>query len=240
LRRLRRTGPPRASPLTGLHRALPLRKGQPDNFWAFLHLSSLGSITRTTALNVRQCSGSGFTLLSGFKMKRYLIVENFFTLPPNSLKGLSHIGFGFWWDVWLILGLNRGRGQFLNVLFAAMIFNAKSVFLAVNASFMHYRTDPSPHHHLLSDKLKNVQFYLFSCPWTCRTPPGVAELTSGSLLLVLPTAVTALLPTAGVWVTRRLHLNCRGAGPRVPLSLYKYTCSEFILNGWLCIPCVFI
>jgi len=41
-----------------------------------------------------------------------------------------------------------------------MIFNAKSVFLAVNASFMHYRTDPSPHHHLLSDKLKTVHLFI--------------------------------------------------------------------------------
>jgi hypothetical protein len=97
-------------------------------------------------------------------------------------------------------------------------------------------------HCLFYDKLIIHRIYLFSCPWTCRTPPGVAELTSGSLLLLLlPTAVTALLlPTAGLWVTRRLHLNYRGAGPRVPLSLYKYTCSEFIINGWLCIFVSFI
>jgi hypothetical protein len=61
----------------------------------------------------------------------------------------------------------------------------------------------------------------------------VAELTSGSLLLlVLPTAVTALLlPTAGVWVTRRLHLNNRGAGPRVPLSVQIHLLR--VHNKWL-------
>ncbi len=39
-------------------------------------------------------------------------------------------------NVWLVLGLNRGRGHFLNFLVASMIllYNAKSVFLAVNAS----------------------------------------------------------------------------------------------------------
>jgi hypothetical protein len=62
----------------------------------------------------------------------------------------------------------------------------------------------------------------------------LSAAAAASLLLLLPTAVTALMPTAGVWVTRRLHLNYRGAGPRVPLSLYKYTCSEYIINGWLC------
>ncbi len=38
------------------------------------------------------------------------------TTPNNSqsaLKGtLSRDGFGFWWHVWLILGLNRGQGHF--------------------------------------------------------------------------------------------------------------------------------
>jgi hypothetical protein len=36
--------------------------------------------------------------------------------------------------VWLDLGLTRGRGHFLNFLGAPMIYTAKSVFLAVNAS----------------------------------------------------------------------------------------------------------
>ncbi len=30
------------------------------------------------------------------------------------LKGLSRDGLGFWWHVWLVLGLNRGRGHFVN------------------------------------------------------------------------------------------------------------------------------
>ncbi len=41
---------------------------------------------------------------------------------------------GFDCHAWSVLGQRRGRGQFLNVLGALMIFHAKSVFLAVNAS----------------------------------------------------------------------------------------------------------
>ncbi len=38
------------------------------------------------------------------------------------LKGtVSWGGFGFWWHVWLVLGLNRGRGHFFNFLGAPMI-----------------------------------------------------------------------------------------------------------------------
>jgi hypothetical protein len=36
--------------------------------------------------------------------------------------------------VWLVLGLIRGRGQFLNFLAAQMIVLLKRIFLAVNAS----------------------------------------------------------------------------------------------------------
>ncbi len=34
---------------------------------------------------------------------------------------LKGTGFGFWWHVWLVLGLNRGRGQFLNFLAALIL-----------------------------------------------------------------------------------------------------------------------
>ena len=45
--------------------------------------------------------------------------------PGQTLKGLSHeMDLAFWWHVWLFLGLNRGRGQFLN----------SSVSCAVNVS----------------------------------------------------------------------------------------------------------
>ncbi len=42
--------------------------------------------------------------------------------------------FGFWWHVWLVLGINRGRTVFLIFLLLHWFYNAKSVFLAVNAS----------------------------------------------------------------------------------------------------------
>ncbi len=45
------------------------------------------------------------------------------------LKGtVSGDGFGFWWHVWLVLGLTRGRGQFLNFLGAPMILERKKVY----------------------------------------------------------------------------------------------------------------
>jgi hypothetical protein len=42
--------------------------------------------------------------------------------------------FGFWGHAWSVLGLNRGHGLFLSFLGAPMIYKAKSVFFAVNAS----------------------------------------------------------------------------------------------------------
>ncbi len=50
---------------------------------------------------------------------------------------VSRDGFGFWWHAWSAQGLNRGRGQFLNLLGAPndfMILLRKNVFLAVNGS----------------------------------------------------------------------------------------------------------
>ncbi len=42
--------------------------------------------------------------------------------PFFRFKGtVSRDGFSFWWHVWLLLGLNRGRGQFLNILAPQMI-----------------------------------------------------------------------------------------------------------------------
>jgi hypothetical protein len=38
--------------------------------------------------------------------------------------------------LWRVLGLNRVCGQFLNFLAAQMIYNLKSLFLAVNASLL--------------------------------------------------------------------------------------------------------
>jgi hypothetical protein len=52
------------------------------------------------------------------------------------LKGLSHdmdLAFDDIY-VWLVLGLNREGGHFFNFLGAPMIYIAKSVFRAVNAS----------------------------------------------------------------------------------------------------------
>ncbi len=53
-----------------------------------------------------------------------------------NLKGLSHeMDFGFWWHVWLVLGLNRERGSFLGIfLLLRWFYNANSAFLAVNVS----------------------------------------------------------------------------------------------------------
>ncbi len=52
-----------------------------------------------------------------------------------TVKGtVSRDDFGFWEHAWSVLGPNRGRGQFLNFFGAPVIFNAKSVFLAFNAS----------------------------------------------------------------------------------------------------------
>jgi hypothetical protein len=43
-----------------------------------------------------------------------------------SLKGLSHeMDFGFWWHVWLVLGLNRGQDYFYKFLGAPMILKRK-------------------------------------------------------------------------------------------------------------------
>ncbi len=47
---------------------------------------------------------------------------------------VSRDGFGFWGHAWSVLDQNRGCDQFLNLLGASWFFNAKSVFLAVNAS----------------------------------------------------------------------------------------------------------
>jgi hypothetical protein len=47
---------------------------------------------------------------------------------------------------WSVLGLNRGRGQFCKkFLGAPMIFYAKSVFLAVNASLCWLKVTLRPH-----------------------------------------------------------------------------------------------
>ncbi len=51
------------------------------------------------------------------------------------IKGtVSRDRFGFRWHVWLVQGLNRGRGQFLNLYLDKWFYNSKCVFLAVNAS----------------------------------------------------------------------------------------------------------
>ncbi len=50
-------------------------------------------------------------------------------------RTVSRDGFGFWWHIWVVLGLNRGRGQFyIFFLQLQWFYNAKSVFLAVDAS----------------------------------------------------------------------------------------------------------
>jgi hypothetical protein len=53
-----------------------------------------------------------------------------------SFKGtVLRDGFGFWWHAWSVIGLNWGRGQFLNFFRYSKDFMCiKSVFLAVNAS----------------------------------------------------------------------------------------------------------
>jgi len=70
-----------------------------------------------------------FTSLHSLRKILYLNRGNVYT------KGtVSWDGFAFWWNVWLVLGLNRGLGHFL--LFSCMLqwfYNAKSVFLAINA-----------------------------------------------------------------------------------------------------------
>ncbi len=51
------------------------------------------------------------------------------------IKGtVSRDEFGVWGHAWPVLGLKRGRGQFLNFVGAQRILERKSVFLAVNAS----------------------------------------------------------------------------------------------------------
>jgi hypothetical protein len=50
----------------------------------------------------------------------FLFFVNFFSRSYHTntnIKGtVSRDGFGFWWHVWLVLGLNRGWGHFLNFL----------------------------------------------------------------------------------------------------------------------------
>ncbi len=62
-----------------------------------------------------------------------------------SIKGtVSRDGFGFWCHVWLVLGLNRGQGHFLNFFSCSVLkwfYNAKSVFFAINASLLWLNND---------------------------------------------------------------------------------------------------
>ncbi len=44
---------------------------------------------------------------------------------PTPLKGLSHEMNWLWWNVWWVLGLNRGQGNFLIFLGAPMILYCK-------------------------------------------------------------------------------------------------------------------
>jgi hypothetical protein len=49
-------------------------------------------------------------------------LESWSTKKVSFLKGtVSRDEFGFWWHVWLVLGLNRVRSQFLNFLVVQMI-----------------------------------------------------------------------------------------------------------------------
>jgi hypothetical protein len=54
--------------------------------------------------------------------------------PAFKIKGtVSRNGFGgFWWHVWLVIGLNKGRGQFFKFFGAPMILYCKKCILAVN------------------------------------------------------------------------------------------------------------
>jgi hypothetical protein len=64
-----------------------------------------------------------------------LLSGSSFVKRGNLFNGtLSRDGFGFWGHAWSVIGLNRGRSQFLHFLGAPMILELKSVFLAVNAS----------------------------------------------------------------------------------------------------------
>ncbi len=51
------------------------------------------------------------------------------------LNGLSHeINFGFWWLVWLVLCLNRGRGHLKFFRCSNDFVMPKGIFLTINAS----------------------------------------------------------------------------------------------------------
>jgi hypothetical protein len=84
---------------------------------------------------------------------------------------VSRNGFGFWWHVWLALGLNRGRGHFFNCLDAPILL---AIFLQTNKNIAYFITIPD---YVWMSKLflsqKIVCFILktyyshFSLYWSC-------------------------------------------------------------------------
>ncbi len=69
-------------------------------------------------------NGDGFRwnfVQSGNLFQGKVVIGNF---DIRNVKGtVSRDGFGFWWHVWLVLGLNRGQGQFLNFITQKVYFS---------------------------------------------------------------------------------------------------------------------
>ncbi len=77
-----------------------------------------------------------------------MTLQMILSIFPNIWGNLPFMGtvlwdkFGLWWNVWLVLGLNRGRGHFLNFWGDLMILQRKKCISCCSGEF-HWRNNVS-------------------------------------------------------------------------------------------------